>query len=298
MAITARLGITVNASARGRTGTSALYASSDIAGLSPVAGHLRAARSGCVLPALVAAEPYGTPHASLLDRDVAEDAAAKLQQARHPAHALILNMSLDGPACRRSRPCCSVSLRPHTRTYLRASLDATREADELLRDALGAKTEELRRLRHRLAEQGAVRFEVARSWDVAAALETFLQLSEWLEGPARHCAGVIAATQPCRRATMASADSGQCEIAVTRRRHLAAAIVVASASRSISSSASTSALRNIRRRAVDARTDPASLRRSRDRLGRLHRKPRSSDDRSNLARSVCDRRRADPAAEE
>ncbi len=61
---------------------------------------------------------------------------------------------------------------------LRACLDATRDADELLRDALGAKKlKELRRQRHRLAEHGAVRFDVARTpAEVAAAIETFLTL--------------------------------------------------------------------------------------------------------------------------
>ena len=62
--------------------------------------------------------------------------------------------------------------------HLRASLDATRDADELLLEALGGKKlKELRRQRHRLAEHGAVRFDVARSpQDVASALEAFLKL--------------------------------------------------------------------------------------------------------------------------
>ena len=45
------------------------------------------------------------------------------------------------------------------------------DADEMLRDALGAKKlKELRRQRNRLAEHGAVNFDVARTpADVAAA---------------------------------------------------------------------------------------------------------------------------------
>ena len=94
--------LAVNASARGRTGAHALCASSDTAGLIgllPVISMRRAYK--IPLPALVGAEPYGTLCTPLLDRDAAEDAAARLlQQARQSgAHALILqNMSLDGPA--------------------------------------------------------------------------------------------------------------------------------------------------------------------------------------------------------
>src|SRR5438445_197094 len=63
-------------------------------------------------------------------------------------------------------------------SHPRACLDATREPEELLRGALGAKKlKELRRQRHRLADHGEVRFEVARAADeVARALEIFLTL--------------------------------------------------------------------------------------------------------------------------
>jgi len=96
------------------------------------------------LPALVGAEPYGTLCTPLLDRDAAEDAAARmLQQARDAgAHALILRtMSLEGAAMNAIR---TVLARDGLRlrvlsAYQRAQLDATRDADELLRDALGPK---------------------------------------------------------------------------------------------------------------------------------------------------------------
>ena len=72
---------------------------------------------------------------------------------------------------------------------LRACLDATGDAEQLLRDALGAKKlKELRRQRHRLAEHGAVRFEVARTpEEVAARASRFPRAgSQRLEGQARH----------------------------------------------------------------------------------------------------------------
>jgi hypothetical protein len=124
-------------------------------------------------------------------------------------------------------------LRFHTlKSHLRASLDATREADELLRDALGAKKlKELRRLRNRLGEHGAVRFEVARSpQDVAAALEAFLQLeaSGWKGQRGTALVQDKGDAAFARRAAMASADSGQCEIVTlcAGDTPVAAAIVV------------------------------------------------------------------------
>jgi Acetyltransferase (GNAT) domain len=101
-------------------------------------------------------------------------------------------------------------------SHFRACLDARREAEELLRDALGGKKlKELRRQRNRLAEHGAVRFDVARTPEtVAAAIETFLALeaSGWKarRGTAltqdEGDAGFI------RRATKGLAETGQCEI--------------------------------------------------------------------------------------
>ena len=121
------------------------------------------------LPALVSADPYGTLCTPLLDRDMAEEAVTgMLQQARQAgAHALILRaMSLDGAAMKAFRR--SVAPRRHApvvlQSHLRACLDATGDADELLREALGAKKlKELRRQRNRLAEHGAVSFDVART---------------------------------------------------------------------------------------------------------------------------------------
>jgi CelD/BcsL family acetyltransferase involved in cellulose biosynthesis len=230
--------LAVNASARGRTGALALQASSDAAGLIgllPVISMRRAYR--IPLPALVGAEPYGTLCTPLLDRDAAEDAAAKLlRQARQSgAHALILqNISLDGPAM---AAIAGVLQRDglHVRVLksaARAALDATREADELLHDALGAKKlKELRRLRNRLAEHGAVHFEVAHgTQEVAVALEIFLKLeaSGWKGQRGTALAQDAGDAAFVRRATVAMADNGQCEIVSLRAGDtpVAAAIVL------------------------------------------------------------------------
>jgi CelD/BcsL family acetyltransferase involved in cellulose biosynthesis len=237
--------LAVNASARGRTGVSALRAWSDVSsapdsaprliGLLPVISFGRAYK--IPLPALVSADPYGTLGTPLLDRACAGEAVAELMhQARKAgAHALVLrDVALDGASMKAfSDVLQSSGLRPRAlQSYVRASLDATRDADELLHDALGAKKlKELRRQRHRLAEHGAVRFEVARMPQaVASAIETFLRLeaSGWkgLRGTAllqdEGDAHFI------RRATVALAERRQCEIVTLRAGHtpVAAAIVL------------------------------------------------------------------------
>ena len=230
--------LAVNASARGRTGVHALHASSDTAGLIGLLPVISMRRSYNIpLPALVGAEPYGTLCTPLLDRDAAEDAAARLlQQARQSgAHVLILqNMSLDGPAM---TAIAAVLQRDglHVRllkSAARAALDATRDADELLRDALGTKKlKELRRLRNRLAEHGEVRFEVARrTQEVAAALEIFLKLeaSGWKGQRGTALVQDAGDAAFARRATVALADTGECEIVTLRAGDtpIAAAIVV------------------------------------------------------------------------
>jgi CelD/BcsL family acetyltransferase involved in cellulose biosynthesis len=99
---------------------------------------------------------------------------------------------------------------------LRACLDATREADELLREALGAKKlKELRRQRHRLAEHGVVRFEIARTRaQVAAALEIFLRLeaSGWKGQRGTALVQDAGDAGFIRRGAPALAACGQCEI--------------------------------------------------------------------------------------
>ena len=94
--------LAVNASARGRGGASAFSAWSDAAeltGLMPVISMWRA--YNIPLPVLVSADPYGSLSTPLLDRDDAEDAAARLLDGARKAgaHALMLrDTSLDGAA--------------------------------------------------------------------------------------------------------------------------------------------------------------------------------------------------------
>jgi CelD/BcsL family acetyltransferase involved in cellulose biosynthesis len=213
--------LAVNAFAPGRTDASALAAWSGdrLIGLMPMISLWRAYK--IPLPALVSAHPYGTLCAPPLDRAVATDAAAKLmQQARDAgAHALVLrDMSLDGAAMNALTDALRRDgIEPRTlQSNLRACLDATRVADELLVEALGAKKlKELRRQRHRMAEQGAVRFEVARSSDeIAAAVETFLKLeaSGWKGARGTALLQNDGDASFIRHATAALAATGQCEI--------------------------------------------------------------------------------------
>jgi CelD/BcsL family acetyltransferase involved in cellulose biosynthesis len=221
--------LAVNASARGRTGVSALSAWSEtslaqdgparLIGLLPVVSMWRDCK--IPLPALVSASPYGTLCTPLLDRDIAAEAARRLMAEGRAigAHALILrDVSLNGAAMRAFREVSGQGgVHPRVlQSHFRACLDARRDADELLRDALGGKKlKELRRQRNRLAEHGAVRFEVARTKDgVAAGIEIFLGLeaSGWKgkRGTAlrqdQGDAGFI------RHATKGLAETGQCEI--------------------------------------------------------------------------------------
>jgi CelD/BcsL family acetyltransferase involved in cellulose biosynthesis len=219
--------LAVNAFATGRTGVSALIAQGGAApdgaarliGLMPVIPAWRACK--IPLPALASAEPYGTLCTPLLDRDLAHDAAVRLLAAARDAgaHALILrDVALDGAAMNAfTEVLRQEGLRPRVlQSRLRACLDAKRDAEELLRDALGGKKlKELRRQRHRLAEHGAARFEVARTAEtVTAALEIFLSLeaSGW---KAKRGTALIQNDGDAafiRRAAPAMAETGQCEI--------------------------------------------------------------------------------------
>ncbi|NUU41013.1 GNAT family N-acetyltransferase [Tardiphaga robiniae] len=221
--------LAVNASARCRTDVAALSAwMSDtgtprLIGLLPVITARRAYR--IPLPALVSADPYGTLSTPLLDRDMAPDAVTRLlEQARKAgAHALILeNISLDGAAMQTIRKSLAMQdlvpriLQSHARAYL----DATRDADDLLRDALGAKKlKELRRQRNRLAEHGGVTFHVARTpAEIAATIDTFLTLeaSGWKGKRGTALMQDAGDNAFIRSATKALAEHGQCEIVTLR----------------------------------------------------------------------------------
>ncbi len=217
--------LAVNAFASGRTDASALAAwnGDRLIGLMPLVSMWRAHK--IPLPALVSAHPYGTLCAPPLDRAMAPDAAAQLlQQARDAgAHALILrDMPLDGAAMNAFTEALQRDgTKPRVlQSVSRACLDATRDADELLQEALGTKKlKELRRQRHRLAEHGEVRFDVARTvGEVGAALETFLKLeaSGWKGTRGTALAQNNGDRQFIRHATAALAATGQCEIITLR----------------------------------------------------------------------------------
>jgi CelD/BcsL family acetyltransferase involved in cellulose biosynthesis len=101
-------------------------------------------------------------------------------------------------------------------SYQRAALDATRDADALLHEALGPKKlKELRRQRNRLAEHGSVDFTIARTPDeVRSAIEIFLKLeaSGWKGARGTALAQNDGDISFIRRATVALAAAGSCEI--------------------------------------------------------------------------------------
>jgi CelD/BcsL family acetyltransferase involved in cellulose biosynthesis len=221
--------LAVNASAHGRTDVLALGAwrkalpasgeAASLIGLLPVVSLWRACK--IPLPALASASPYGTLCTPLLDRGLAEEAAkGLLNEARAiGAHALILrDVSLSGAAMKAiTQALRQDGLRPIIlHSHLRACLDARRDADEVLRDALGAKKlKELRRQRNRLAEHGAVRFEIARHpTDIGRAIETFLALeaSGWKGERGTALRQDEGDASFIRRATRGLAETGQCEI--------------------------------------------------------------------------------------
>lgn len=230
--------LAVNASARGRVDAAALGAwrdASRLIGLVPVISMWRAYK--IPLPALVSADPYGTLCTPLLDADMAEEAATGLlrRARRAGAHALILRAtSLDGAAMQAFNAVLHrAGMEPLVlQSHVRACLDASGDAEDVLREALGAKKlKELRRQRNRLAKHGAVRFEVARTpSETATAIETFLKLeaSGW-KGERGTALGQDAGDAAfIRRAVPALAATGQCEIVSLRAGEtpVAAAIVL------------------------------------------------------------------------
>jgi CelD/BcsL family acetyltransferase involved in cellulose biosynthesis len=217
--------LAVNASAVGRTDTSALCAWNDaqLVGLMPAISMRQAYR--IPLPALVSGHPYGTLCTPLLDRDRPEAAAAALMQAAREsgAHALILrDVSLDGAAMQAITDVLARDgLRPRVlQSHLRACLDATRDPDALLHEALGGKKlKEVRRQRNRLADHGTVAFEVARSPDnLSAATGVFLALeaSGWKGQRGTALIQSEGDAAFIRRATTTLGATGQCEIVTLR----------------------------------------------------------------------------------
>ncbi|MGY3034902.1 CelD/BcsL family acetyltransferase involved in cellulose biosynthesis [Bradyrhizobium sp. USDA 4354] len=219
--------LAVSATARGRSNASALPALDDssarLIGLMPVISLWRAWK--VPLPALVSAHPYGTLCSPLLDRDAPLEAATRLlQQAREAgARALVLtDVALDGAAMNALAQVLNRDgLKPRVlSSYIRASLDATQDAETLLREALGTKKlKELRRQRHRLEEHGSIAFDVARRPDeIGPALETFLQLeaSGWKGKRGTALVQHAGDAAFIRRAVPGLAETAQCEIVTLR----------------------------------------------------------------------------------
>lgn len=237
--------LAVDAFATGRTGASALTAwstppagsgpASVLNGLVPVISFWEAYR--LPLPVLVSADPYGTLGTPLLDRSASLEAAVSLlNHARDTGERALLlrDVALDGKALAAfTAALARDDLRPHlVNAHARACLDATRDADTLLRNALGArKLKELRRQRRRLADHGAVNFDVARTPDeVSRALETFLMLeaSGWKGKRGTALLQRAGDSRFVRTAAPMLAGTGACEIVSLHAgaTPVAAAIVV------------------------------------------------------------------------
>lgn len=216
--------LAVHGCSPGRTDARALTATDNndntrLIGLLPVVSAWRAFR--LPLPALVSADPYGTLATPLLHRDRAQDAANGLMREARAAgaHALILrDVPLAGPAMAAfTGALADHGLRPHVLLHQpRAWLDATRDADTVLREALDAKKlKELRRQRNRLADHGEVVFAAATAPDDAArALEIFLTLeaSGWKGRRGTALASTAGNAAFIRRAVREGAARGNCEI--------------------------------------------------------------------------------------
>jgi CelD/BcsL family acetyltransferase involved in cellulose biosynthesis len=231
--------LAVSAFSRGRTSIDALDARDDtdknLIGLMPAVSAWRAYK--LPLPAFVTADVWPALGTVLLDRDKAAEATGKLmQRAREAgAHALILrDMPLDGAVMTNfTRALQWSGLRPRVlQSHERAVLDATRDAEDLLREALGAKKlKELRRQRNRLGDIGEVIYSIASTPDEAMpALEVFLRLeaSGW---KARRGTALLQDESHLsfiRKAVHDLAARGQCEIVslYAGETPLAAAIVL------------------------------------------------------------------------
>lgn len=188
-------------------------------GVLPVISCWRAFR--LPLPALVSADPFRSLDTPLLDRDAADDAAAKMMtQARAAgARALVLrDVAREGEAMAAfARVLATEGLSPRLiNGWTRAGLDASRDGEALLRQDLDTKKlKNLRRLERRLGEHGEVRFTVAKTADEAArAFDIFLVLEDsgW-----KGRGGSSLKRQPelasrLRSAAIALASRGQCEV--------------------------------------------------------------------------------------
>lgn len=213
----------VNAQAEGRGEALALAGRSPQENLIALLPAVPARRAfGLPLPALVSADPYGVLGTPLLDAQDPVAAARALIAAGRAARAgclVLRDVPLEGKALAALRAALAEDhLTPSIlRSYARAALDATQDADAALRAALGArKLKELRRQANRLADHGEVAFAVAQTpREVAVALETFLQLeaSGWKGRRGTAIAMRAGDAAFLRTAAVALASQRGCEIA-------------------------------------------------------------------------------------
>ncbi|UYO52936.1 GNAT family N-acetyltransferase [Rhodopseudomonas palustris] len=188
-------------------------------GVLPVISCWRAFR--LPLPALVSADPFRSLDTPLLDRDAADDAAAKMMaQARATgARALVLrDVAREGEAMAAfTRVLATEGLSPRLiNGWTRAGLDASRDGEALLRQDLDTKKlKNLRRLERRLGEHGEVRFTVAKTADEAArAFDIFLALEDsgWKGRRGSSLKRQPELASRLRNAAIAMAGRGQCEV--------------------------------------------------------------------------------------
>jgi CelD/BcsL family acetyltransferase involved in cellulose biosynthesis len=178
--------LAVSRHARGRGDALALTAFDRAApdgliGLMPVRWASRAL--SLPVPMLVSWNAYAPFSAPLLDRDCGIDAAGALLDAARTAgaRALLLQSIPTGGAAYAAIVAALErrGLMPEImRSFRRAGLDARKDAETVLRDALSAKKlKDLRRQRHRLEDAGLVTFDVASAPErIGPALEAFLAL--------------------------------------------------------------------------------------------------------------------------
>lgn len=213
----------IAASARGGAGAMALTTSRGdrLTALMPVVSLWSACR--VPLPGLVNVDPHTSLGTPLLGGD--DDGAASLLACARRSGARTLyisNVTLEGPTLQALRAALARDgLAPIIlQSHLRACLDATQDAEETLRSALGAKKlKEMRRLRHRLAAHGDVVFDIASTpQTVAAALPAFLDLEAkgWKGAQGSALKQHIGNLAFIERATIALAALGQCHIFTLR----------------------------------------------------------------------------------
>jgi len=135
------------------------------------------------VPAFVALQPYSPLTSPLLDKDHAVAAAGALIDGAAAAggHLLVLpHLALEGPAALALKTAMAErDLVAWTdNLHERAVFEVTRDAEDYLRNGMGAKRlKEMRRLRNRLADEGDIAFTLARTPEtIAPALDRFLDL--------------------------------------------------------------------------------------------------------------------------